>query len=118
MLNFSGEKWGNNGPGVITRVLAKICATSNTTLMTRDRCHGFSVLPPSKCYEVRYWKWEEFFNVYQAQEVLGRLSDSVIAHFWNKFSIKRVVRKGDGSAYDQLAKKYCPAVYGSIVTVF
>lgn len=25
--NFRGDIWGNNGPGVITRTLQKICAT-------------------------------------------------------------------------------------------
>lgn len=25
--NFRGNDWGNNGPGVITRILQKICST-------------------------------------------------------------------------------------------
>lgn len=96
---------------MITRVLETICSTSNTTLMTKDRCHGFSVLPPSKCYAVPFRKWERFFDRAVTKEVLDVLKDSVIVHFWNKFSIKRTVQVGDGSAYDVLAKEFCPMVY-------
>lgn len=46
------------------------------------------------------------------------LEDSVIAHFWNKFSITRKVKVGDGSAYDQLAKKHCPKVYAAVGEFF
>lgn len=118
MLHFSGQKWGNNGPGVITRVLGTVCATQNTTQMTSDRCHGFNVLPPSMCYAIYYRDWEMFFDAEKTPKVLEKLQDSVIAHFWNKLSIKRNVRKGDGSAYDVLAKKFCPAVYARIESVF
>lgn len=113
-MHFSGTAWGNNGPGVITRVLEKICSTSNTTRMTRDRCHGFDVLPPSKCYAVPFRKWEQFFDVQATGKVLEMVKESVIVHFWNKFSIKRRVRVGDGSAYDLLAKEYCPLIYGAV----
>lgn len=30
--NFRGDNWGNNGPGVITRVLQKLCGTKNVIL--------------------------------------------------------------------------------------
>lgn len=117
-MNFSGVKWGNNGPGVITRVLETICATSNTTLMTPKRCHGFNVLPPSKCYAVPFRKWEEFFDTKDSKHVLEKLRESLIVHFWNKFSIQRKVRVGDGSAYDVLAKQFCPRVYSVVGKYF
>lgn len=94
-------------------MLEKICATSNTTLMTAERCHGFIVLPPSKCYAIPFRKWETFFNAEDTKDVLERVKDSVIVHFWNKFSITKRVRVGDGSAYDVLAKKFCPRVYAA-----
>lgn len=112
-MNFSGEKWGNNGPGVITRVLNRICETNNTLLMTEERCHGFNVLPQSKCYAVPYKQWADFFNRTLTKDVLEAVRESVIVHFWNKFSIKRMVKVGDDSAYDKLAKEYCPRVYAA-----
>jgi len=36
--NFRGDDWGANGPGVITRVLQKLCQSNNTTEMSRERC--------------------------------------------------------------------------------
>lgn len=31
--NFRGDIWGNNGPGVITRTLQKICATKYVSIL-------------------------------------------------------------------------------------
>ncbi|KAJ6650181.1 Lactosylceramide 4-alpha-galactosyltransferase, partial [Pseudolycoriella hygida] len=47
---FDGDDWGNNGPGVITRVLQKRCLTTNPALMTRERCNSFNVFPVNKVY--------------------------------------------------------------------
>lgn len=116
--HFSGEAWGNNGPGVITRVLTTVCATDNTTMMVPERCHGFDVLPPSRCYGIPFRQWQRFFDINQTSQVMEALKDAVIVHFWNKFSIKRQVRVGDGSAYDVLAKEYCPRVYAAVGLYF
>lgn len=86
--------------------------------MTQGRCHGFQVLPPSKCYAIPFRKWERFFEAEETKAVLEAVKDSVIVHFWNKFSIKRTVTVGDGSAYDVLAKEYCPLVYAAAGTAF
>ena len=79
--------------------------------MTPHRCHGFSVLPPDRCYAVPWRNWETFFERDKTKEVLELLQHSLIAHVWNKYSIKRKLRTGDGSSYDILAKNHCPRVY-------
>jgi len=35
--NFRGDVWGNNGPGVITRTLQKLCATMYVSIKYREK---------------------------------------------------------------------------------
>lgn len=113
-MNFNGSNWVKNGPSVITRVLNKICSTKDIRVMTRDSCHGFDVLPSRMCFAVSYWHWRKLFNVKATREVLEMVKESVIVHFWNYLSIRGRVRVGNGSAYDVLAKQYCPLTYAAI----
>uniref|UniRef100_A0A1B0EZZ0 Alpha 1,4-glycosyltransferase domain-containing protein n=2 Tax=Lutzomyia longipalpis TaxID=7200 RepID=A0A1B0EZZ0_LUTLO len=111
-LNFNGEDWGNNGPGVITRVLRRICQTDRPLFMTRERCRGFKVFPISAFYAVGWKDWRHFFSEAKTKEVLEMVNNkSIVVHFWNKHSSKERVRVGDNSAYGQLADEYCPRVY-------
>lgn len=75
------------------------------------KCHGFRLFPPSYCYAIGYHYWETFFNPDYTQIVLDAVKDSIGIHVWNKFSKSTVLHKGDGSAYDLLARMYCPVVY-------
>ncbi|CAG4937485.1 unnamed protein product [Parnassius apollo] len=58
--NFRGDKWGYNGPGVITRVLKKMCTTNNVTLMSAAYCGGFEVYKPEFFYPI---KWQQERNI-------------------------------------------------------
>lgn len=42
--NYRGDAWGNNGPGVITRTLQKICGIKNVRIVSRsmNTFHRFS----------------------------------------------------------------------------
>ncbi|XP_059620048.1 lactosylceramide 4-alpha-galactosyltransferase-like [Phlebotomus argentipes] len=113
-LNFNGDDWGNNGPGVITRVLRKVCQTDRPLFMTRDRCRGFKVFPINAFYAIGWKDWRHFFSEKKTKEVLELVNNkSIVVHFWNKHSSKERIRVGSTSAYGQLADEYCPRVYRS-----
>lgn len=112
-VNFDGSDWGNNGPGVITRVLKKICQTELPAEMTRKRCHGFKVFPIDRCYAIGWMDWKLFFDKNSLEIAMKTLEKSIIAHVWNKFSITRSIKVGAKVAYGVLADKYCPKVYRS-----
>lgn len=109
--NFNGFDWGNNGPGVITRVLQTICATKSPLKMTRDRCYGFKVYPPNAFYAIPWRQYARFFNESQTDQVLEQLKESFVAHVWNKHSQKIKLNVGSKSAYAKLAESHCPKVY-------
>lgn len=107
--NFNGNDWGNNGPGVLTRTLHKICKTKNIMKMISENvCRNFRVLPISSCYSIRWPEHIKFFKEEFLNETLSRLSDSFIAHVWNKHSANTPLTKDSNVAYIHLAKKYCP----------
>lgn len=112
-MHFNGNDWGNNGPGVITRVLNKICKTTSPTLMTRDRCFGFHVYSKDAFYAVRWTNWSHFFEEEYLENTLLKTKDSIAVHVWNKHSKNRVVTVNSNVAYGKLAEKFCPKVYSS-----
>lgn len=111
--NFSTKCWGANGPGVLTRVLSRLCQTQRTLLMTKQRCEEFDVMSMKMAYAIAYPHWKHFFEPYFSRSVLKAIRGSIIAHFWNKISCRARVQVGGGSAYDLLAKRNCPKVYKS-----
>lgn len=114
LLNFDGSDWGNNGPGVITRVMNDVCKTANIELMMdAKRCMGFHIMPREAFYAIPWKKWEYFFEAQYLTETLDLLRDSYIAHVWNKHSKQRHVKVGANVAYGILAEKHCPKVYAA-----
>ena len=128
--NFNGNDWvrnffklltaeyfieillqGNNGPGVITRVLQQLCGSKNVSKMiAMKQCKTFKVLPIETCYSIRWPEHIKFFKEEFLNETMSRLNDSLIAHVWNKHSARSLLTNEANVAYIHLAKKYCPKV--------
>ncbi|XP_015511780.2 lactosylceramide 4-alpha-galactosyltransferase isoform X1 [Neodiprion lecontei] len=116
--NFRGDVWGNNGPGVITRILQKLCATKYARDMTTVRCHGFTVYPPSTFYPIHYKKWKRYFDETDRNSTFKMLEDSLVIHVWNKLSKDQKINVGSQAPYAVIAQKHCPKVYSHCGKVF
>ncbi|CAG9798768.1 unnamed protein product [Chironomus riparius] len=107
--NFNGKNWSNNGPYVLTRVLYEICRTKDIQQMIdKDICTNFRVLPIEDCYDIGWSELHKFFKPEYLNETLGRISDALMTHVWNKDSARIPLSKEANVAYIHLAKKYCP----------
>ncbi|CAD7012810.1 unnamed protein product [Ceratitis capitata] len=114
LINYDGSDWGNNGPGVITRVMNDVCKTANIELMMdTKRCMGFNIMPREAFYAIPWMNWEHFFEAQYLTETLELLKNSYVAHVWNKHSKKRHIKVGSNAAYGILAEKHCPKVYAA-----
>ncbi|CAK1596552.1 unnamed protein product [Parnassius mnemosyne] len=102
--NFRGDDWGHNGPGVITRVLKKMCTTSNVSLMSAAYCGGFQVYQPELFYPIEWQQGKEYF---EAGELKNR--GAFVYHVWNHLTKAHKVHKN--SPYAQLARRFCPLTY-------
>uniref|UniRef100_A0A1A9WK41 Alpha 1,4-glycosyltransferase domain-containing protein n=1 Tax=Glossina brevipalpis TaxID=37001 RepID=A0A1A9WK41_9MUSC len=117
--NFKGDNWGNNGPGVITRVMSKVCDTEKIALMyDQKRCKGFHVFDQNAFYAIPWTEWREFFETEKVEKTLGRTSRSYIAHFWNKKSMDFPLKIGTKNAFTIMAENNCPNVYKAVVDHF
>ncbi|XP_044015730.1 lactosylceramide 4-alpha-galactosyltransferase-like isoform X2 [Aphidius gifuensis] len=116
--NFRGNDWGNNGPGVITRALQKICATKYARDMSTARCHGFTVSPPSAFYPIHYKKWKQYFDKKKKNLTMEKVQKSFAIHVWNKLSSTEPVLVGSDVPYASIASKYCPKTYTSCGNTF
>ncbi|PNF39914.1 hypothetical protein B7P43_G17240 [Cryptotermes secundus] len=115
---FRGDDWGNNGPGVITRVLKKLCKAQQVRDMTAERCHGFTVHPPAAFYPIPWRQWKLYFDEGTSAKTMARLKNSLAIHVWNKFSAARNITVGSRQPYGLIAQEFCPKVYSHCGPVF
>uniref|UniRef100_B3P6E5 GG11427 n=2 Tax=Drosophila erecta TaxID=7220 RepID=B3P6E5_DROER len=113
--NYNGDKWGTNGPGVITRVVKKQCKTENVRAMINNpkRCNGFRVYDPSAFYAIPWLQWKDFFQPNKLNVTLRRVSKSPVVHVWNKLSKGWKLNTKASCAYTKLAKTHCPRSFAA-----
>ncbi|XP_043654133.1 lactosylceramide 4-alpha-galactosyltransferase [Drosophila teissieri] len=113
--NYNGDKWGTNGPGVITRVAKKQCKTENVKAMINNpkRCNGFRVYDPSAFYAIPWLQWKDFFQPNRLNVTMRRVSKSPVVHVWNKFSKAWKLKTKGSCAYTELAKTHCPRSFAA-----
>lgn len=113
--NFDGSDWGNNGPGVITRVVQRICGTQDIALMIDDRkrCMGFKVFDRNAFYAVPWKHWRHFFEPQLLEQTLTHTKDSYVVHVWNNLSKQQAIKVGSSTAYGKYAEQHCPKAYAA-----
>ncbi|KAJ7946955.1 putative Alpha 1,4-glycosyltransferase family protein [Quillaja saponaria] len=103
-LTFDGNKWGHNGPYLVSRVVSRVTGRPG---------FNFTVLPPSAFYLV---DWSRIRSLFQGPrdelqikwlfKKLGNISKhSFAVHLWNRQSRKLVVEKG--SIVDNILSTCC-----------
>ncbi|XP_072381532.1 lactosylceramide 4-alpha-galactosyltransferase-like [Diabrotica undecimpunctata] len=118
--NFNGKDWGNNGPGVITRLLVNLCHIKHyrkkmelASKMIKKDCGGFTVFEPEIFYPVRYEDWNFYFDESKLKSIISHTNKSYAVHMWNNFSKKKKLRLDSNAPYLYFAKKHCPRVINS-----
>lgn len=90
-------------------MLHKICGTKDVMKMVSENvCKNFRVLPIESAYAIRWPEHQKFFREEFLNETLDRLSNSLIAHVWNKHSADTALTQESNVAYIHLARKHCP----------
>ncbi|XP_022847587.1 lactosylceramide 4-alpha-galactosyltransferase-like [Olea europaea var. sylvestris] len=92
-LTFDGNKWGHNGPYLVSRVVSRITGRPG---------YNFTVLPPIAFYPVYWNKIGSFFqrpkNETHSKWLIAKLSriwsQSFTLHLWNKQSRRFEVEEG------------------------
>ncbi|KAK7327917.1 hypothetical protein VNO77_22010 [Canavalia gladiata] len=103
-LTFDGNKWGHNGPYLISRVVSRVSGTPG---------FNFTLLPPSAFYPVD-WRGitslftrprDEFHSKWLVKKMEQIHRESFALHLWNRQSRKLKVVKG--SIVDSIISSCC-----------
>ncbi|XP_057653316.1 lactosylceramide 4-alpha-galactosyltransferase [Diorhabda carinulata] len=116
--NFNGRDWGNNGPGVITRLLKSVCNVELAKDMINKYCGGFTAYPSNVFYPVPWQKWKIYFDENSTEAVVNLAKDSIAIHVWNKHSELTRLPLSSDAPYIHFARKYCPRVIAAIDEYF
>jgi lactosylceramide 4-alpha-galactosyltransferase len=114
MENFSGTNRIQNGPLVLTRVLAKICNTNETAEMNIERCNGFNPLERNQSYPISWGDYSLFLEEKYLQNVMDAIKDAYMVHTWNSQISEKPLAVNSKAPYIVLAKQYCPIVMNTI----
>ncbi|CAA7029659.1 unnamed protein product [Microthlaspi erraticum] len=105
---FNGNKWGHNGPYLVSRVVARINISSSSASDL-----GFSVLPPSAFYPVDWTRIRGFYRAatnesesnWSRKRLTHLRKHSFAVHLWNRESKKLKIEQG--SIIHQLMSDSC-----------
>lgn len=113
-LTFDGNKWGHNGPYLVSRVVTRVNGRPG---------FNFTVLPPSAFYPVDWRRVRSFFLgprneqhsklLHKKLELISRQSFTV--HLWNRQS--KLLKVEDGSIVNHLMLVSCIFCNSSLSTL-
>ncbi|XP_042518724.1 lactosylceramide 4-alpha-galactosyltransferase-like [Macadamia integrifolia] len=103
-LTFNGNRWGHNGPYMVSRVVKKV---------RRRPLYNFTVLPPMAFYPVDWTRIGAFFQKpvdramsrWVSSKLLQLSRETYGIHLWNRQSSK--LRIGEGSIIGKLISDHC-----------
>ncbi|XP_029473162.1 alpha-1,4-N-acetylglucosaminyltransferase-like [Rhinatrema bivittatum] len=111
--NYNGAIWGQQGPRLLTRVLARQCELPVFKHVEDATCGNISILHPQRFYPIPYLAWRRYFEVWDPR---GTFNNSYALHLWNFMNkdMKKVTA-GSNTVAENLFIKYCPLTYEFIV---
>ena len=113
-LTFNGNKWGHNGPYLVSRVVSRISSQNPE--------FNFTVLPPPAFYPVDWSRIQSLFSSpsdeFQSKWVMAKLkhirTESFVVHLWNRQSKRLKIDKG--SIIDYIKSDTCVFTCNSSVS--
>lgn len=111
--NYIGEIWGNQGPGLFTRVLKELCDLPDFKGVEDINCANISFLHMQRFYPISYGAWRDYYQVW---DKMPTFNDSYALHLWNYMNKveQRTMVPGSNTLVEHLYKEHCPSTYGAI----
>lgn len=118
MVEYDGDNWAKNGPGVITQVANQRCGKAQLDDGTTTACDGLYIYPSRYFYPVKYQDWRDYFRTDNVEETMEKVTNSYTIHVWNHLSKDKILRTTDDTPYTRIARQKCPSVFESIGEFF
>lgn len=114
MVAADNQDHGGYGPKIIGYAMTSLCnETDLIKAIPMKECKGFHIMDSYLCYEIFYQDWWKFAEEEFANEVMGRVQNSLVVHFWSSCWDNRTLDVNSEAAYIQLAREFCPKVLAS-----
>ncbi|XP_046451565.1 lactosylceramide 4-alpha-galactosyltransferase-like [Daphnia pulex] len=121
VANYRSDDAGYNGPGLLLRVLKKLCNVLDVQSMDYISCRGINVLHYSSFYPVHCSETEELLIHRWPNETAKPtwLTQKVIGvHTWNRLTYNKPIYKKSTQYYSWLTRVNCPLIFGIADDVF
>lgn len=108
--HYNPHVFAANGPALLKRVFRDLCGTDKLR-----ECTLIKIFPKEVFYAVYGTEWERLFDKEHAVDSMRRFNESMAVHMWNALTAGVPVRLGENSAYERLAREFCPEVLATAV---
>ncbi|XP_008047475.1 alpha-1,4-N-acetylglucosaminyltransferase [Carlito syrichta] len=107
--HYNADIWGNQGPGLMTRMLRVWCKLGDFQELSDLRCLNVSFLHPQRFYPISYPEWRRYYEVWDTDP---SFNGSYALHLWNYMNQEgRAVFRGSHTLVERLFRKYCPETH-------
>ncbi|XP_037681078.1 alpha-1,4-N-acetylglucosaminyltransferase [Choloepus didactylus] len=111
--HYNSAIWGNQGPGLMTRVLKVWCKLRDFQEVSDLRCQNLSFLHPQRFYPISYPEWRRYYKVWDTEP---SFNNSYALHLWNYMNRERkAVVRGSNTLVENLYRKHCPRTYSDLI---
>ncbi|XP_078266077.1 alpha-1,4-N-acetylglucosaminyltransferase-like [Rhinoraja longicauda] len=117
VAKYIGDVWGQQGPGLITRVLKKWCQKKHLGPFIGKECNGISLWIINRFYPITYPSWRKYFAPWKNKSMEQIFSATYGAHVWNYMNSNNAEKivAGSGSLIECLFELYCPTTYRYLI---
>lgn len=81
-------------------------------------CKNFTIYPPEVFGPIAWYDWEIFFDSKKNDFVAEKINESMAVHFWNRLTKEKLIFPKSGQPYANIASKYCPNVFNTVIDSF
>ncbi|KAM9316336.1 alpha-1,4-N-acetylglucosaminyltransferase-like [Gastrophryne carolinensis] len=111
--NYRGDKWGQQGPELIARVMSKLCDMSVMMSTNNFSCNNIPYLHPPRFYPIACSSWKRYFEVWKE---IPTFNSSYGLHLWNFMNKEhKSMITGSNTLVEHLYQQQCPTTYDFIV---
>ncbi|XP_051874901.1 lactosylceramide 4-alpha-galactosyltransferase-like [Pristis pectinata] len=116
--NYDGDRWGWQGPDLITRMLKKWCRSEKLNDFLNQKCQDVTFFPKDWFYPISYMNWKVYFQNdtwKKNSSVEDNFANSRGVHIWNFLSGRQSNPIKETRSYmEYFFKNYCPTTYGAL----
>ncbi|XP_069830047.1 alpha-1,4-N-acetylglucosaminyltransferase-like [Dendropsophus ebraccatus] len=111
--NYQGERWGQQGPQLLTRIVRKYCGLPQFKSVDHMMCAKISYFHTERCFPIPCASWGKFYEEWNKSL---NFDNTYTFHLWNYANTKKkIMVPRTNTLLEHLYQQYCPSTYEAVL---